>query len=247
MYLLATNLLASLTVAPAPSSAGDVARLSDGDPGPQYVGAVGAITLDVDLGATPPAVSSWGLLHHNITGVTMVLASGAAFPPATTRDSVDPAGADLHRRFATVTARYWRWSIPALAGSVAPLLGELLLGTAISVPDKPTIPSGWPAMVGNVIHDRSPAGIPWATRRGPARARLSLEWAGIPEADLVALLAAYTATGEGERPLLVEDAQGVVRWMTWTDPELAPEVIKPGLTPAERLFHVRSTFEEFPI
>lgn len=241
MYLLTANVLDTATITPTPASASDLARLTDLDVGPQYVGAVGAITFDVDLGASPPAVASWALLHHNLSGVTVTLASGPAFPPATARDSVLATGDDLFRHVASVTARFWRLSIPALAGGLAPLIGELLLGTPHYIDDKPTIPTGYPAVVANVTRDRSPAGIPWATQRGPARVRLALEWAGMLEPDLLALLAAYAESDDGARPLLVEDARGAARWMTWMDAELAPEAVGAGL------FHVRSTFEEFPI
>jgi hypothetical protein len=226
---------------PAPSSAGDVARLTDRDPGPQWVGAIGAMTMDIDLGPTPPPVSSWGMLHHNLRGVTIVLGSGAAFPGLTHRDEFDPGGAYFFHRFSTVTARYWRVQMPALSPAAAPLIGELLLGVPREIADKPTLPSGYAAVVGNVVRDRSPAGIPWATRRGPARARQSFEWAGMLQADLTTLLAAYAETREGALPLLVEDPLGIVRWMTWTDPEIAAEGLGNGL------FHVRSTFEEVPL
>jgi hypothetical protein len=239
MRLFAANLLEAVTIAPAPSSAGEIARLTDRDIAPQYVGAVGAVTLDADLGATPAPAAAWALLHHNLAGVTVTLKSGDSYPAATTRDSLDPAGADVLRAFASVTARYWRLSIPALAGGVAPAIGELVLGVPRTVADAPTLPTGWPAVVGNVARDRSPSGFPWATRRGPARVRLALEWGGMFQADLLELLAAYTETGEGARPFLLEDAAGVLRWVSWTDAELAPEAIG-------GLFHVRSTFEGIP-
>jgi hypothetical protein len=243
MVLFTTNLLEAVTIAPAPSSAGDVARLTDLDPGPQWAGAVGTVTLDVDLGTSPAAVSSWGLLHHNLTGVTVTVVSGATFPAATARDSVAATGADVFRRFASTTARYWRVTLPALTPPAAPLIGELLLGTPYALSNtaggKPTLPTGWPAVMGNVARDRSPAGVPYATRRGPPRAKLSYEWAGMSEADWLILAAAFAATNEGERPLLLEDDLGVSRWVTWMDTELTPEAL------GGHLYHVRSTFEEF--
>jgi len=197
------------------------------------------MTLDVDFGTSPPAISGWGMVHHNLAGVTVTLASGTSFPPGTTRDALDPAGADLVRSFAAVTARYWRVTLPALAGSLAPLIGELLIGSAPTL-DEPSLPTGWPTIVGNVARDRSPAGVPWTTRRGSSRERLPLEWQGMPAADLVAYLAAYTACGEGEQPVLLALKDGVTRFMTWTDTEISPEALGNGL------FHVRSTFEGFP-
>jgi len=228
-----------VTIAPTPSSAGVVARLTDGDPYAQWTGAVGSVTLDVDLGTSPPAVSGWGMLHHNLSGVTVTLASGTSFPPGTTRDSLDPAGADLFRSFAAVTARYWRVTLPALSGSLAPLIGELVFGTSRTI-DEPGLPTGWPTIVGNVARDRSPAGVPWTTRRGSSRVRLPVEWQGMPEADLVSYFAAYADCGEGEQPVLLQLEDGVARFMTWTDTELSPEALGNGL------FHVRSTFEGFP-
>jgi hypothetical protein len=240
MLIFAANLLEAASVTPAPASAGVLARLTDRDIASQYIGTVGAITITVDLGASPGPVSAWALLHHNLTGVTVMLTGDTFYPPTTVRDSLDPAGADLLRTFAPVTVRYWQWTIPALAGAAAPAIGELLLGVPREVADAPSLPTGWPAVVGNVARDRSPSGITWATRRGPARARLALEWSGLPEGDLEALLAAYTEAAEGALPLLLQDASGVVRWVTWTDPEIAPEALGGGL------FHVRSTFEEIP-
>jgi len=240
MLLVAANLLEAVTIAPAPSSAGDVARLTDRDTAPQYIGAVGAITLDADLGATPAPASAWALLHHNLTGVTVTLKSGDSYPAATTRDSLDPAAADVLRTFTPVTARHWRVSIPALAGGIAPAIGELFLAVPRVVTPAPTLPTGWPTVVGNVARDRSPSGVPWATRRGPARARLALEWTALPQAELLELLAAYTEAEEGALPLLLQDASGVLRWVTWTDAELAPEALGGGD------FHVRATFEDIP-
>ena len=206
MFLLAANLLEAVTVAPHRPVRVTSRCLTDRDPGPQWVGAIGAMTMDIDLGPTPPPVSSWGMLHHNLRGVTIVLGSGAAFPGLTHRDEFDPGGADFFHRFATVTARAGAAQMPALSPRPR-LIGELL-GVPREIADKPTLPSGYAAVVGNVVvidpRRGSPMGhAPW-TSAGPPVLRMGGDAPGRSHD----LLAAYAETREGALPLLLEDPLG---------------------------------------
>ena len=120
-------------------------------------------------------------------------------------------------------------------------IGELVLGVALAIVDNPNLPSGKPAIVGNVAHDRSPAGYPWNTRKGLPRRRYPLTWNALPDSDLALLLQAFQECDEGTWPLVFTDQLGTSMWATWeTDPFGPPGAL------GKQLQQVTVTFEEVP-
>ena len=266
LTLFAENLLETATVTAPVVDLSPLSRLYDRDHGPQYEPgfeqawapfyaifplplaldglALAQIDIDIDLGSAKP-VSGWAAVNHNITGVTATLFGDSSFPPTTSRDSVAPAGATFLRTFATLTLRYWRLRIPAMA--VAPMIGEFLLGVPHTIAQNPILESAGRVVVGNVVRDRTPAGYPRKTKRGAPRVRLSYAWNHMDSAtDYAALAAVFALLDEGARNLLVKDEMDVLRFMEVADSELTPVPIIPSaagmVANAARL-----TLEEIPL
>jgi hypothetical protein len=218
--------------------------LNDADAGPQWVAdTTAAQTLTIDTGAAPvaPFARTLALVHHNLPVGTAVAVDGSAdaatwTPLGTLLVIADPFLADLP---AQTQWRYWRVRLPALAAVAR--LGEILLGIPYMIADNPNLPTGKPAIVGNVARDRSPAGYPWNTQKGLARRRYDYRWAALPDADLAFLEAAYAACANGARPLVLEDQLGTALWVTWEDAQLgAPGAL--GLHQQE----MSAAYEEVP-
>src|SRR5262245_52803024 len=125
--LFAQNLLEAATLTATPGETAErLGRLADGAQSIPWTGAsgwgmagmfpialgLGAPTewiIDIDLGASPGAVTGLGLVNQNITGVTVELRADNSSPPPTVRDSFNPGGAThVLRTFASLTLRYWR-------------------------------------------------------------------------------------------------------------------------------------------
>lgn len=237
--LLASSVLDGSTV--TVSSGAGAVYLNDHDAGPQWVAAgTGAQTITVDA-TTIRAVRALALVHHNLLGVAVQLQQsddglswtnvGAAIP-VTTDPFTAAVSFGLHR--------YWRLAIPAGLASAA-AIGELLFGAAHDVVDNPNLPTGKPAIVGNVARDRSPAGYPWNTRKGLPRRRYPYRWNALPDTDLAELVAAYGDCDEGTWPVVLTDQLGTVLWVTWEDAVLGP----PDAL-GKQLQQVAATFEEIP-
>lgn len=246
--MFAQNLLelsaAVISATPAAGAVKPIARLYDRDRALQYAametwllndiapltvaqGPSGQVDIDIDLGSAQ-AVAGWALVNHNITGVTVTLFGDNSSPASTSRDTVAPALADTLRTFGTLTLRYWRVRIPAMA--VAPMLGELLLGTPRVITQNPALRQSGTSTLGNVTRDYSPAKISTSTRKGSPRSRLPYGWTGLPDADLTTLRTAYTECRQGADKLLVQDVLGILRWMDWISASLEPVPIGNGLS-----------------
>lgn len=237
--LLASSVLAGATV--TVSSGTGAPYLNDHDAGPQWIAAATtAQTITIDANAVR-AVRALALVHHNLIGVAVQVQQsddgaawtnvGAALPV-----TADPFTAAL----AFGLHRYWRLAIPAGLASPA-ALGELLLGAAYDVLDNPNLPTGKPAIVGNVARDRSPAGYPWNTRKGLPRRRYAYRWNALPDTDLSALISAYDDCDEGTWPVVLTDQLGNVLWVTWEDAVLGPPEAL-----GKQMQQVAATFEEIP-
>jgi hypothetical protein len=234
LTLFAENLLETATVSAPVVDLFPLSRLYDRDQGPPYIPdfeqawtpfydivplpvtldgpALAQIDIDMDLGSAK-TVSAWALVNHNLTGVTVTLFAGSSFPPGSTIDSLDPAGATFLRSFATQTLRYWRLRIPAMA--VAPQIGELMLGVPREISLGPLREDGTIEILVNVVRDRTPAGHAQATKRGPRRVALPCHWNALPDADRLSFTAALDDLSDSARNLLIRDPLGVLRWVSW--------------------------------
>jgi hypothetical protein len=222
-------------------------NLNDHDGGPQWIAdapSAQAITVDTQAAQTLPIASALALVHHNLAGVRIGVygsADGTTF--AKVADAVvnaDPFSVAIP----TASYRYWRVWIPDPGQPVlaAPArVGELLLGSALSILDNPNLPTGKPAIVGNVARDRSPAGYPWNTRKGASRRRYEYRWNALPDADLATLRKAFAECGEGAQPLVLVDQLGTALWVTWEDTTLP----QPGALGVQ-LQEMSASFEEVP-
>lgn len=224
------------------SGAATASALNDRDAGPQWVAADGAaqtITVDTNtLGGNLGAALA--LIHHNLTGAAVTVQSGpdgiAWTPRGVFAVNADPFFVAVP---GAVAARYWRLAIPALATPAR--IGEVMLGVALAILDNPNLPTGKPAYVADVAHDRSPAGYPWNTRKGQARRRYEYRWNALPDADLATLQHAFAEAGEGAYPVMLTDQLGVALWVTWENDALGP----PGAL-GVHLQEMAATFEEIP-
>jgi hypothetical protein len=242
--LFTQNLLetAAAVTSSLPAGGKPVTRLYDRDRGPQFQAENAwvlhdvfplslaqetgqALTLDIDLGTAQP-VTAWALVNHNLSGVTVTLLGDTTSPPTTVRDSVAATGVDTLRTFASLSLRYWRVSVPAMATPVR--IGELLLGVPRTITQNPFVRQSATVTLGNVRRDESPGGFTWATRLGVKRVRLPYGWTSLSEADVDTLEAAYDEIDQGAKHLLVQDVTGVLRWMAWLGVELNPTPIGGG-------------------
>jgi hypothetical protein len=225
---------AAISSAPATSL---LDRLSDRDRGPQWQAASTAIVdlvIDAGVGKTLSA-SHLALINHNLTVVVYVLTSptGASYTlRASGTPNADPWVLPLGGTFAD---RFWDVQISATAAAAK--LGELLLGLGRTVVDNPFIRSAGLITVGNVGRDITPGGNRRSVLRGPKRERLAWAWNGMPAADLVNYLAAYSDVNQGAKKLIVQDQLGVARWMDWLDESIEPVPVGNGLS------EVKGTFE----
>jgi hypothetical protein len=218
------NLLESAATVSAPTdAAAPITRLYDGARGPQWAGTTVAPTVTVDLGAAREA-SGWGLADHNLTGGVVTVESSPDNSTWTARDSATLATPVLARSFATVSARYWRFGLPAASGSGTPTVGELILAAPVTLPT-PHVPPGYTDRVlGNVRRDESPAGYTWAVKRGASRREFKLAYAALDLATLDLLRAAFAACDEGAKKFTYVDADGVAWWVEWIDATLEATV-----------------------
>jgi len=265
LTLFAESLLESATVTASVGDLYPLARLYDRDHGPQYSPgfpqawapfydivplpitldglALAQVDIDVDLGSNK-TVSAWALINHNVTVVTASLFGDTTFPPTTSRDSVAPAGVTFLRTFASLSLRYWRLRIPAMA--VAPSIGEFMLGVPHTITQNPILESAGRVIVGNVARDRTPFGYPRKTKKGAARTRLPYAWNHLVSAtDYAALVAVFAIIDEGAKNLLVKDEMDVLRFMEVTDNELTPVPIIPSAA-GMVANSARLTLEEIP-
>lgn len=230
LVLVAQNVIesaSSVTVSPAAASGQAISRIYDRDKGPQYAGGSAAQTdIDIDLGASPGAVTGWALVNHNITGVTITLFADSTSPPATSRDTIAATAADFLRTFASLTLRYWRIRIPAMAS--VPKIGEALLGQPRTIALNPLLRTGGTGTIGNVRRDLSPGGYRWAVQRGAKRARLGYAWSALADADLTLLKSGFDDCNQGAKNLLVQDPDSTLRWMSWLSESLDPVPIGNG-------------------
>jgi hypothetical protein len=241
LLLFAQNLLetaAAVTVSPAAAAAKPLTRLYDRIRGLQYEGGSAAQTdIDIDLGATPPAVTSLAILGHNITGVTISIRADASSPGTSEKATILATGADALVTFSSLSLRHWRVRIPAMAN--APKIGELLLGVPRTIARAPFYRDAGRHTVGNVVRRRTPGGLPCATRLGPARVRYPYRWPAMELADLTELRAAYGECGEGVKNLLLRDPELALQWVSWEDEALEPTPVLLG----GRAQDIAATFE----
>ncbi len=220
LTLLTNNLLelttSAVSVSPAAEASKPLSRVYDRDRSIQYQGGSAAQTdIDIDLGKGYD-VSAWSLLTHNATAVTVTLFGNTSTPPFTSRDSFSADGTDIFRTFATLTLRYWRVRIPALA--VAPKIGELFLGTIWILPTPEH--ESEEEMQGNVQRDESPGGYVWKARKGMARNRLIYRWHDMTDANWMILRTAYDETFQGAKAFPLLDFDNAVRWVEFVPDRL---------------------------
>jgi hypothetical protein len=218
------NLLSGAASISAPTDAAyPITRLYDGDRSLRWAGTTIAPTITVDLGAARSA-SGWGLAGHNLDGGVLTVESSPDNSTWTARDSATLSTQVHARSFAEVSARYWRFGLPAAGGSGTPTVGELILAAPVVLPI-PQVPPGYAdRALGNVRRDESPAGYSWAVKRGASRREFKLAYAALDLATLDLLRTAFAACDEGAQKFAYVDADGVAWWVEWIDPTLEAAV-----------------------
>ncbi len=162
------------------------------------------------------AARAWALVNHNLTVTVQVLKSSDAIT-YTAVDSANVSGVDpFFRTFTADTARYWRIRLPA--GAVEAKAGELLLGVPLTLSRSPKYGGVVDGVVPNVQRDESPGGYAWRVRRGAKRSRLVYTFDTLPDADWALVKQALDETDDGAKSFLVQDIDGVLRWVEWMLP-----------------------------
>jgi hypothetical protein len=226
--LLAGNLIESAAFVNAPAASGyDAAALSDNASSPSWVGTTPTPTVGVDFGAAR-TVSGWGIVAHNLAGGTMTVQSSPDAVTWTPRaiEPISGASTAFARPFSVLaSARYWQFVLPApTVSGPNPIIGELILAEAVTLPT-PQVPPGYSDRVlGNVRRDYSPAGYSWAVKRGASRREFKLAYAAMDLATLALLRSAYAACDEGARKFAYVDADGVSWWVEWMEDTLEATV-----------------------
>lgn len=239
VILFAENIAESASTVTVTSAltANPLARLSDRDRSLQCIAsAAGQWDIDLDMGAAGSAdAAALALVNHNITASVEVYADAVTIG-TTLRATLAPSGLDPF--YGTFTApgvmRYWR--IRVLAFASAPAIGEVLLGTPHTLSLNPSLASGQPHTLRNMVRDLSQGGYTWSVQKGAKRARLAYVWEAMSAADLAILEAASVACDDGVKPLLVRDPNSVLRWMVWETINIEPSGLGGGQFRVEAAF-----------
>jgi hypothetical protein len=225
VILLGGNLMALGTITAASATDFPATLLADGDRDPQWqADAPGSKTITLDLGVgISRTASAYAFANSNIEG-TVLLESSANGSDWTARDSVEVSGEHVYRAFAETTARYWRWTLPAM--SVEHEIGEVILDVPVTLP-APTYDRANVGDQGNLVVSESIGGYAWAVELGPARGRLTYGWIALPGTSYAALRTFLGVIGWGRDAFVVVDHDSTARWMRWGRPgELTARIVK---------------------
>jgi hypothetical protein len=96
-----------------------------------------------------------------------------------------------------------------------PSCTEWVLADPLTLPSGPQEPALVTGPLGNVQTQESPGGYVWTRKRGPSRWEADYQIRDLLGTDKTALETAFAATDEGARPIFIEDADGVLRWVYW--------------------------------
>jgi hypothetical protein len=182
-------------------------------------GTAGTRNIQVDQGAGgTQAVSSWIIAGPHNLAVALSLESSPDNAAWTVRDTVTPATTVAFRRsFSPITARYWRLQIPSPAS--APSIPEFFLTVAVPFPKGPHPDGARRGVVPNVVRHESVGGYVWKTRRGGTRWRAEWPLRLLTDAQRQTFETLLTALLDASRPFWLEDVDGVLRWVEWTNAE----------------------------
>lgn len=197
-----------------------VSRLADGDIGLPWIdsttGAERIVTLDLGL-AGPLRASTWVLAAgHNLTGVVVALETGPNLGgPWAPLAQVTPASPAAVRTALPTRPLSQCWRLRVLAPPAPPRLTEWVLSDALTLPSGPQEPSLVTGPLGNVQTYESPAGYTWTRKKGAPRWEADYQIRDLSHEERAALESAFAATDEGARPIFLDDADGVLRWVYW--------------------------------
>jgi hypothetical protein len=226
--LYPTNHLEGATVTVSGETAGfPKARLSDRDAVLPWkdsnISASRVITAD--RGASGPTIPVDTVIipaGHNLAGLTLTAQSSPDASVYTNRYVFVPgSSAATKAGDGTFTVRAWKFIINS--PSELPQLGELWLSQGVVLPRPPLFESLQHGVLGRVADHESRGGHVWSAQLGDPRWTATYGFRGLSDADKATLDQAFRDTGGGAKHLFMQDADGVLRWVEWTDRALTFE------------------------
>lgn len=195
-------------------------RLSDRFVGPEWEdSAAGTRDIIWDQGGSPGAIDAVLFpAGHNLSGVSLAVASSPDNVTYTTRGTLTPASLAAQRIVCTpFTTRYGRLRMTSAPS--APRLAELFASSGVTFSQPPLL--GWESRkIGNVLAFESESGVFMAYRRGATRVELDWHVPQFTESDRTALEGLFDAIDGGAKPLALVDPLGTIFFVRWLNPEI---------------------------